>query len=359
MATISTYAETQKPIEVTEEVAATTETTPTETIPPATTEDRVATTETATPEIKENESAFSIEGEVGTTETATKTTPTSQPTFNLDEEIKKVDRKELAKKLGFQDFTLEMDDYLAKGGKAEDYLNAKSIDYNKIPDEDLVKGELKKKYPGFDINELFLTKYKDIDIADETDADRKRAELQLRMDAFEIRQAKIEQQKNFKIPDTPILQKDEAYEQWKSEQESRPQLIEKMRNYFTEHQATKTLHESKRVTINLGDGVDPFNFNIDKPELITRNLTDGGETWEKLTSTETGEPDVPKQQLISLFAFNPQKFIQDIFKYGVSTGERKLVADGQNAQRQTTPVHSMTVEKPTYRTGTYGTGAAR
>jgi hypothetical protein len=271
----------------------------------------------------------------------------AQPAFNLDEEIKKIDRKELLKKAGVNDFAIEIDEYLSKGGKAEDYLYAKSIDYNKISDEDLVKDGLRKEYPGFsaeDINELFLAKYKDIDAVDAADPDKKRSELQLRADAFKLRQSKIEQQQKFKIPDTPILQKDEAYEQWKADQDSRTKLNDATVKYIIDHEATKNLHESKRVAINVGDGIPPFNFNVDRPELITQSWVDGGKIFGKLISTATGEPDVHKQQLITTFAANPQKFIQSIFNYGVSNGERKLVAEGQNAVKPQAKIANMPLQ---------------
>lgn len=285
--------------------------------------------------------------------------PDAKPTvFNIDEEIKKLDRKELLKKAGVSEFAIEIDEHISKGGSAEDYISAKSIDYNKVSDEDLVKSDLRKEYPGFsaeDIDELFLAKYKDIDSTDDTDPDRKRAELQLRADAFKARQSKIQEQQKFKIPETPILQKDEAYEQWKQEQESQSKLKELGNNWFLQHEATKSLNESKRVTIDLGEGVEPFNFDVDRPDLLTKAMIDEGETYHKLTTTKTGEPDVKKQQLVNLFTYNPQQFIKDIFRYGVQMGERKPVVEGQNASKPQAKVASIDPNAtPTYKVSKYG-----
>lgn len=347
---LSTFSETSQPVEtpVVEAPAVVTpdiDTTIVET--PATTEAPAV----ETPK-EENASDFLIGDDIPAAAVAPSGTP---PVFNLDEEIRKADPKELAKKLGFTDFAIEMNEYLAKGGKAEDYLNAKAIDYNKISDEDLVKEDYRKQYPNFtkeEINRLFNRKY---GITEEMlDDEKEDKTLELKADAYSKRQSKIEQQQNFKIPETPILHTDEAYEQWKQGQQSQALLNENVVSYFNNHEATKALNESKRVTINLGDGVEPFNFNINKPEIITQSLTDGGKIISKLISTATGEPDVAKQQLLTTFAFNPQKFMQDIYNYGVQNGQRKLVSEGQNATRPTTPVHSITGEKATYKAGTYG-----
>lgn len=359
---LSTYSQTIQPATVPEEVqpAATAEVQS-----PAEVVTEVSTT--VLPEEQQpaeqpnsNEAVFSFEQEAEEVELEQQQQnqpSAAQTQFNWKEEIKKVDRKELLKEAGLTDFAIEMNEYLQKGGKAADYLAAKAVDYNEISDEAMVKEDLKNQFPTFtkdQINLMFSRKYTTIEGADEED--KEFAALQLKADAHKIRQAKIEQQSAFVIPENPILQKDEAYEQWKQEQQSRPQLMEKLRDYFNSHPDTKSLHESKRVTISLGEGVQPFNFVIEKPEILTQALSDGGVILNKALSTKSGEPDVAKQNLVTLFSLNPQKFIQDIFNYGRSMGVKKeLVEEGQNAQRPQAIVAEMPRdEKPTYKTSTYG-----
>ena len=309
-----------------------------------------------------NTSSFNIQLEDG--EPLKEPTPDATPptaTFNWKDEIKKVDRKELLKEVGLTDFAIEMNEHLANGGKAEDYLSAKAIDYNAISDEDIVKAEIRKQYTAAgqkisqkQVDILFERKYALADDASEDD--KELLDLQLKTDANNLRQSKISEQQKFQVNHTPILQKDEAYEQWKQSQEILSGTLERAKTFFEGHEATKTLNESKRVTIDLGKDVKPFNFILDRPDVITKILTDDGKLWSKLTSTKTGEPDVQKQQLITLFAINPQQFIQDIFSYGRQMGVRKeLVDEGQNAQRPQAKVLPVdTNAKATYGTGTYG-----
>jgi len=331
------------------------------TVPITTSEPATQPATTTEPIVEEtaqeaNVSNFSFGEDIPAVEIQEGKTATVQPVFNFDEELKKVDKKEVLKKLGVNDFTIDMDEYQSKGGKVEDFFNAKGIDYNKVSDEDLIKADLRKQYAGFTpekIDKLFNAKYGVTEL--DTDDVKEQKELQLEADGYLKRQAKIAEQQKFKIPDTPILQTDAAYEQWKQQQESQSKLIEQGKQWFTEHEATKSLNESKRVTISLGEGVDPFNFSIERPDLITKVLTDGGETWGKLTSTKTGEPDVQKQQLLTLIAYNPQQFINDIFRYGVQMGERKPVVEGQNATRPQAKVASIDPNAtPTYRVGKFG-----
>ena len=310
--------------------------------------------------VEDNTSAFSLAINDDVVKDEVKVQPTVvQPVFNIDEEIKKVDKKELLKKAGVTDFAIEIDEYLAKGGNAIDFLNARAIDYNKVSDEDIIKSDLQKQYPNFSPQQIALMFNRKYNVSEDADPeDKEFAQLQLQADAYNARQQKIQEQSKFKIPDTPILQKDEAYEQWKKEQESEPQLMEKFRSFYETHEATKALNESKRVAINLGEGVPPFNFTIDHPQVLTKALTDGGAILNKLMTTQSGEPDVAKQHLVTLFSFNPEKFIQDIFKYGQSMGVRKeLVEEGQNAVKPQAKVAPLDPSAPPkYKTGTYGTG---
>lgn len=310
---------------------------------------------------EENVSSFDL-GEPTPTSNPT-TEPTSQqPQFNLDEELKKIDKKELLKKLGVNDFTIEMDEYLAKGGRADDYLSKRAIDWTKISDEDLAKQDLKNLYPDASsqqIERLYNKKYNQQEI--DSDEDREDGLLLMKADARRIREAKIQEQNNFKIPEAivPPPTYEAEYLQWKQQQEAQPALMKQLNDFYANHEATKTLNESKRVAINLGDGVPQFNFSINNPDAITRMYTDGGETWQKVTSTQTGEPDVPKQQMIALFSYNPQKFIQDIFNYGRQLGKRDMVGEGQNAQKPTSKTPVVELNQTSYGVGKFGDRNAR
>lgn len=302
------------------------ETIPTEAAPVA------EQTPTEQPVQEENVSSFQLGFGDEQAQQPTEEKPTA-PTFNWKDELKKLDRAEVLKEFGLSEFALEMDNHIKGGGQPIDYLNAKAVDYNKVSDEELVKSDYKKQFPnltGEEINRLFNRKY---GVAEDMLDDEKEDRLiMLKADGHTKRQAAIQEQQKFKISNTPIPERDEAYERWKEQQATQPAMVEKIKTFYETHDATKTLNESKRVAISLGDGMS-YNFSVEHPEYLTRLYTDGGETWNKVTSTKSGEPDVAKQHLIGLFSFNPQQFSQAIFNYGMQMGRKKMVEEGQNAQR--------------------------
>lgn len=368
MAELTTFAQASNNLEKTEIAQPTpppdniTPTNPIENIQPTTpVTENVIVPEPPVGEPTERESpidtsSFSLSlGEEQETPTTTPSVTSQQPTYNWKDEIKKIDRKELMSELGFDSFALELDQHIKGGGQPLDYLQARAIDYTKIGDDALLKDSLRKEYPNLSpaqIDLMFNRKYNVPE--DASDEDREFYTAQLQADAYKVRQTKIAEQQRFKISETPIPQKDEAYEQWKQNKEQQVQKVEQVNNFYLNHPATKSLHESKRVTLNLGDGVAPFNFNIDKPEMITNFWTDDGSIFRKLTTTPQGEPDMVRQQKISLFSYNPDKYTQEIFNYGLRCGQQKLVEEGQNAQKPQAKVATMTSDGQTVTIGKYG-----
>ena len=283
---------------------------------------------TPTPEVVEpNVSKFSF-GDFDTPAPAATVTetPAAPAATNWKDALKSADPKEILKELGFNEFAIEINEHLKNGGDAADYLSAKAVDYNKISDADILKADLKKQYPSFtadQINLLFEDKY---DTSEEVD-DRKKQikELNLQADAYNSRQAKISEQQKFKIPVSAQVQNSEQQAAITQQQQAQ---VEAARQWFAEHEATKNLINSKRVALSLGDN-GTFNFNIERPELLMKAVTDG-ETWQKLTLNKQGEPDVAKMQKIALYAFNPEQFENDLVNYGKSLALPKILEEGQN-----------------------------
>lgn len=285
-----------------------------------------------------NESSFNIAFEDEPQTQPQSNQPQQQPQFNWKEEIKKLDRKEILKEVGISDFAVEIDEHLQRGGQPIDYLNAKAINWDNVSDLDILKAELKTKYPTLepsDLDYLFNRKY---GINDFDDDDIKREKLiNQKVDAAEIRSKKKEQQAKFKLPE-PIQVQQQQQPQQNNEEEIR--RYSEIQQLFVNHEATKNLSQNKRVAIDLGEGVKPFNFKIDKPELLMQPIFNS-EKWRRIMAINPREPDVSKlipdvakYQRVMLAAMNPN-YEKDLFNYGKSFGHRKELDEGHNAQLPT------------------------
>jgi hypothetical protein len=269
--------------------------------------------------------------ETTVTETAPATQTISQ-TVSWKDSIKNVSQEEILKELGFDDFDIELKNHRKNGGDPADYLFAKAIDYNKVSDAELVKSDLRTQYPTLTPSQIDLIFNKRYGASeDATDEEKEYAAVTLTMDAQTKRQQKITEQQKFKIA-APIAT-GKSPEQLQQEQnaahQQQVQSQQQALQWFANHEATKNLMTSKRVALDLGEGVT-FNVNVDKPESLMRVITDS-EVWQKITTTPQGEPDVEALKEIALFALNRKKFKTDLFNYGKSFGLRTVVEEGRNA----------------------------
>jgi hypothetical protein len=245
--------------------------------------------------------------------------------------LKQADPKEVLKELGFDDFTLEFAEYRKNGGDPYAYLEAKSLDWNKVPDDKLVMDSLKSKYPNMDEQELkdyFNYKYKQGEF--DSDEEKRYGSLTLKAEASEIRQQRIAEQQRFKVP--VIEQAKPSAEQLAQEQKIKEEN-EKLIQYVNNHESTKALLNSKRVAIKLPDGIKPFNYNVD-PKVVLDALYNP-EAANKYGRLKTGEPDVQLAYELALFKMNPEQFKRDLINIGKGIGHRKEVEEAQNIKKPT------------------------
>jgi hypothetical protein len=309
----------------------------------------------ATEVIDDHSSTFTIDFEEEKSIEQPKVEQQASPITDWKEALKKIDLKEIAKELGISEFALEINEHIKNGGNAADYLGAKAIDWGKVSHQDLIISDLKSQYPHLSddkIHKLFEKRYSQSEFLDE---DEKEVGLiQLEADAENIRNKRIVEQGKFKLPEAVPHQIDEQVNQRIAQlQQENLKQIQQNIDYLSNHESTKNLLTSKRVVSKYGEN-GAFNFNIDKPELILKVLTDDS-VWGKITSTKEGTPNVELLQEMALFALNPIKFKTDLVNHGKSLGAKGFIDEGKNATRNiaTTP-SSAHQEKPTYKQSSFG-----
>jgi hypothetical protein len=254
------------------------------------------------------------------------------------EQLKKSDPKEILKELGYDEFVADFAEFRKNGGDAYKFLEAKAFDWNNVSHTDLVFDELKLQYPNLSddkIEKLYQARYKQTEFA--ADEDREVGLIQLEADAELVRQKRIQEQQQFRIPEVSRPQEVDNQLQYAEQERLLAEQQQQVLQFFREHDATKSLLESKRVAIDLGDN-GKFNFNIDKPENLMAVALDG-EKWQRAISVNPQEadpakliPDVAKLQKIALVALNPN-YEKDLVNYGKSLGLKAIIEEGQNARR--------------------------
>ena len=292
-------------------------------------------------QVEENVTAFSMpsfgEESVEDDNEEAQSSATVQVT-DWKEQLKKSDPKEILKELGYDEFVADFAEFRKNGGDAYKFLEAKAFDWNNVSHTDLVFDELKLQYPNLTddkIEKLYQARYKQTEFA--ADEDKEVGLIQLEADAELVRQKRIQEQQQFRIPEVSRPQEVDNQLQYAEQERLLAEQQQQVLQFFREHDATKSLIESKRVAIDLGDN-GKFNFNIDKPENLMAVALDG-EKWQRAISVNPQEadpakliPDVAKLQKIALVALNPN-YEKDLVNYGKSLGLKAIIEEGQNARR--------------------------
>ena len=292
-------------------------------------------------QVEENVTAFSMPnfGDEPDEETSTEAQSSAQvQVTDWREELKKSNPKDILKELGYDEFVADFAEFRKNGGDAYKFLEAKAFDWNNVSHTDLVFDELKLQYPNLSddkIEKLYQARYKQTEFA--ADEDREVGLIQLEADAELVRQKRIYEQQQFRIPEVSRPQEVDNQLQYAEQERLLAEQQQQVLQFFREHDATKSLLESKRVAIDLGDN-GKFNFNIDKPENLMAVALDG-EKWQRAISVNPQEadpakliPDVAKLQKIALVALNPN-YEKDLVNYGKSLGLKAIIEEGQNARR--------------------------
>ena len=276
-----------------------------------------------------------------------------QVVSNWKDELKKADKREVLKEIGYDEFIADFAEFRANGGDAYEYLQAKSFDWNKVDDYSIIENDFKKEYPNLDnaqIERLISKKYNLNSIDDE---DKEDGLIMMKADSHKSRLGKIDNQSKFEIPavakpQEAINQQAQIEEQQRFEQEQQLQF-EKTNKFINEHEATKNLMASKRVTIPLAEGVN-FNFNAD-PEVLQSVAF--GKNWLRAIAENPQEvddsklvPDVAKLQRIAIMALNPN-YEKDLFNFGKAQGKKEFISGGQNAQRPVGVTPTVSTDSPT------------
>ena len=254
-----------------------------------------------------------------------------QPVFNFDEELKKVDKYEAMKKLGFDDFAIDLLKYKEQTGDVTPYLEAKTVDYSKFTDEQIMRHDLRKQYKGMSdktfemlYEQKVSEQYKlDAEVHGEAAAELGR-EL-LKFEADKIRQGLIEAQTKFKAPEKPV---DDSAQKQQQEQEAK---YNEYKAYVNDSPETKTLLKDKRLVY--GSGETAFNFAIEKPNDLVETALNPNLLFNDLVD-KNGNADLVKVYKAKAYIANMDKVEQMLIAHGESLGKKKTFDELENPSKK-------------------------
>lgn len=261
------------------------------------------------------------------------------PVFDWKKELKGLDRNEVLKEIGLDDFTIGLIDYKQKTGTLDEYLAVKTVDYTAMNPETLIKLDMKKANPGmsdkaleFKFKKEFEEKYylNREDYPEDSD-EAAYGQEQLRLDSEKVKKEFIENQQKFKAPEA---KPDEEAVRRETAQKERVEALSKA---VLSNEHTVALKTTK--TLSFGEGEESFNYPVDDADTLIAHAT------AVIANSEEGTLDgVDLKEFYQSLAIgrNHKAFLEDYGKHQRALEHKRL----QNEMHNISPLQNGTDAPP-------------
>lgn len=250
------------------------------------------------------------------------------------------------KELGLDDKAVKLAQRLAKAdpkmaaffdtweskGDVKSYLEALSVDYSKMSPEDVIRQNLKSEFPDIskeDFADLYAVKVIDRYKQDPerfTEDEVRRGKIEMMADSKPVREALVKQQQERLLPPSPEAQADPRIAEFEQTQKRQTEAVDNYKKTLYEDPFIKNMVTNKQLTI--GTGEEAFNYKLPEPEKVLSYLYDGAAVVPTLQTD--GKDDPYKSALISAFAHDPAKFIQELGTHFKALGAKAFVDPIEN-----------------------------
>ena len=230
----------------------------------------------------------------------------------------------------------KMDEFVRETGRSiYDYIRTQSVDYNKVPDEVLMKEYLRQTNPELTSKELdlyFKSSYK-LDSKKHSDDDVALGKIQLKKDALQARREFMEMQENYRMPNENV-QAEEDYAAVKEDWMGSMNL---------------EVDDLESLTFQVNDKGETFDFALidehkDRLKQVNSNLdnyfdkyVDGNGNW-----------DYDKLNLDMFIRDNFEDIIRSVANQYRSKGTEQVIKDIKNPSFNAEPKPSGRKSKSIY-----------
>ena len=237
------------------------------------------------------------------------------------------------KESGFDEYDINLLKYKKETGSLKGYLEAYSVDYNKMTPEQVFRKKIQDDFPGISETALeykLKLRLKDYPLdpdsysEDEIKAGRELLEL----DANSVRQEYINKQQSFL---EPVLAKaQEAQMAQLQEQQQLAQQVEAFKQSVLQNDFTRNLFSSKRLAL---EGTkDKFNYEMPNAAQAVDMVLDSSK-WQQAVSNPDGSLKVDVLVEAANWVLNKKDIVQRLIDFGKTLGEKKVIEqDLTNAQ---------------------------
>lgn len=242
------------------------------------------------------------------------------------------------------DFIKGVVEFYEKTGDITPYLAAKTVDFTKMSDEDILRRSLREQYAelsdkAFDklYKQQVIDKFK-LDPDEYTEDEFELGKELLKIEANKARQSYIEWQSKFSAPE-PVA--DTAAD------EEAARMMQQFEQNVKANQLTQKLISDKKISIKTSDG--DFNFELQSPDTIVDMTLDNDKFFSQFAN-QSGDIDYDRWYKTAAYSQNPEMFEKALINFGKTLGRLEVTKDIKN------PSGAGSGDIPTDTSGDFATG---
>lgn len=231
-----------------------------------------------------------------------------------DSNVEYLDWKQILKNEGYDDFSLGALEYYRSTGDLAPYIEAKSVDYSAMPDEEILRRDLRRVYSDLsddDFDLVYRSKVVDKYKLDEIygDEEQRVGRIELKYAVKDLRDKFIEEQKKFGPPKVEKVDQQQEMTKWFESVKADP--------------ATQELLSGKRISSSTG-----ANFEID-PNVILDQTYDTNKFFQNFLD-RNGNTDLNKWYKALAFVNNMEAYEKTIWDSARSEGKKEMFNEIKN-----------------------------
>jgi hypothetical protein len=221
-------------------------------------------------------------------------------------------------------------EYYNKTGSLTPYLEATSVNYGEMSDEQIMRRELEQANPTLSAKAIERLYSRDIVnkySLDEDKYDMEEVELGkelLKADATKLRDKFVDEQKNFTEPVSKETEDNETVDN--------TERMEKWAESVKSSDFTKDVLENKRILIGYND--QKFSYEVENPEELQAMTVDNNKFFA-LFKDDKGQVDFDKWYRVLAYASDPEVYDSSLIAHGQELGQEKVVTDLKNPTKPT------------------------
>lgn len=220
------------------------------------------------------------------------------------------------------DFIKGAVEFYEKTGDLTPYLQAKTVDFTKLSDEDILRRNLREQYSELSdgaferlYKQQVVDKYKlDPDEWSEEDAQLER-EL-MKVEASKLRSKYQDWQQGFKAPEPEPTDADKLV----------AEQMQRFEQDVKENALTKSLMENKKISMKTQDG--EFNYEVEPSQLLEMTLDN--DRFFAQFANEKGELDYDRWYKVAAYSSNPEQFERSLINFGKTLGRQEIAKEIKN-----------------------------